>query len=168
MDPKKSGSAALDLHVHDVDYVRFILGWPNTVKSESTCTNGNDEHIFSLYKYDNAVVSIEGGWDYPSCFPFEMAYRVRFEKATVVFSTASSPSVKVYCEDGTETIPVMENDFDSQSEGLEGNISNLAGYFNEIKYFVECLVKDEEIKTSPLIAGVESFRLTMKGIEAAK
>lgn len=166
MDPKKSGSAALDLHIHDVDYVRYILGWPNTVKSESTCTKGNDEHIFSLYKYNDSVVSIEGGWDYPSCFPFEMAYRVRFEKATVVFSSKGSPTIKEYREDGSEYVPSLENDFDSQSEGLEGNISSLGGYFNEIKYFIECLAKNQEIKTSPLREGVESFKLTMKGIEA--
>lgn len=167
MDPDKSGSAALDLHIHDVDYVRYIMGWPNTVKSEATCTKGNNEHIFSLYKYDDAVVSIEGGWDYPSCFPFEMAYRVRFEEATVVFSSSGSPCVKVYCEDGCEIVPVIENDFESESEGLEGNISSLGGYYNEIKYFLECLNKGEDLKTAPLKEGVESFKLVLKGIDAA-
>ena len=167
-DSKRSGSAALDLHIHDVDYVRYIMGNPINIKGEVSSLNGNNEHIFSLYKYEDAVVSIEGGWDYPSGMPFEMEYRVRFEKATVVFNSGRTPSLMLYNEDGTITQPLLEQEFDSESEGLGGNLSSLGGYFSEIKYFLECLKNGDEIKIAPLEEGIESFRLTMKEIKAVE
>lgn len=167
LDSKRSGSAALDLHIHDVDYVRYILGVPDSIKSYATTINGNNEHIFSLYKYGDTVVSIEGGWDYPAAMPFEMEYRVRFEKATVAFNLGKTPSLMVYNENGTASEPVLEKEYNSDSKDLGGNISSLGGYFNEIKYFLECLEIGDEIKIAPLKEGVESFRLTMREINAA-
>lgn len=168
MDGERSGSAALDLHIHDVDYVRYILGIPVNIKGEVSSANGNNEHIFSLYKYKDAVVTIEGGWDYPSCMPFEMEYRVRLEKATVVFNSGKTPFLMLYNEDGTIIQPVLEKEFDAESEGLGGNLTSLGGYFNEIKYFLECLENGNEIKIAPLEEGIESFRLTMREIMAAE
>jgi predicted dehydrogenase len=167
LDSKRSGSAALDLHIHDVDYVRYILGIPDSIKSYATTINGNNEHIFSLYKYEDAIVSIEGGWDYPQATPFEMEYRVRFEKATVIFNSGKSPALMVYNEDGTAIQPAIEKEFDSESKELGGNLSSLGGYFNEIKYFLECLKNGDEIKIAPLEEGIESFRLTMREINTA-
>lgn len=166
-DGKRSGSAALDLHIHDVDFVRYILGVPDSIKSSATSIDGNNEHIFSLYKYGTAVISIEGGWDYPAALPFEMEYRVRFEKASVVFNSGKTPSLMVYNEDGTAVQPVLETEFNSESKDLGGNISSLGGYYNEIKYFLECLQNGAEIEVAPLNEGIESFRLVMKEIHLA-
>lgn len=168
LDGNRSGSAALDLHIHDVDYVRHILGVPDNIKAEVSSIDGNNEHIFSLYKYKKAVVSIEGGWDYPSGLPFEMEYRVRFEKATLVFNSGKTPSLMLYNEDGTTMQPVIEQEFDSESKGLGGNLSSLGGYYSEIKYFLECLKNGVENKIAPLEEGVKSFRLTMEEINASR
>lgn len=167
LDQKRSGSAALDMHIHDVDFVRYLMGMPDNIKGELTTVEGNQEHIFSLYRYGAAVVSIEGGWDYPSGMPFEMEYRVRFEKATVIFNSGRTPSLMVYNIDGTALQPVLEKECSSDSDNLGGNISSLGGYYNEIKYFLECLNNGEEIKIAPLEEGIESFRLAIKEINAA-
>ena len=167
MDYRKSGSAALDLHIHDVDYIRYIMGLPDDIKSEITCRDGSNEHIFSLYRYGDTVISIEGGWDFPSNFPFEMEYRVKFEKAAVIFNSSRSPSLKIYMEDGTVAEPVVKNDFSSESEGLQGNISSLGGYYNELKYFLECLENGSNFEISSLSEGIESFRLVRRGVTAA-
>lgn len=167
LDEKKSGLAALDLHIHDVDYVRYLMGVPIDIKSEIPCVNQGREHIYTLYRYKDAVVSIEGGWDYPSGFPFEMEYRVRFEKATVTYSSARNPSLLVYGEDGAVHEPAIEKAFTSRSEGLGGNISTLGGYYNEIRYFIDCLKQGVEPEIAPLEEGIESFRLAVREIETA-
>src|SRR5690606_32311568 len=105
--PDKSGSAALDLHVHDVDFVRYLLGEPDSVKSEAVSRRGANGHIYSLYRYGDAAVSIEGGWEYPEQFPFEMAYRVNFEQAAAVFSSNASPSLRIYEQSGAVVEPVL-------------------------------------------------------------
>ncbi|MBB6731342.1 hypothetical protein [Cohnella zeiphila] len=45
-----------------------------------------------MYESPGAVVSLEGGWNYPETLPFDMAFRVMFEKATVTFSSVKQPA----------------------------------------------------------------------------
>lgn len=162
-DQEKSGSAALDLHVHDVDYVRYLLGEPDSVKSEVIRTDGTDGHVFSLYRYGSAVVSLEGGWEFPEQFPFEMAYRVNFERATATFSSAASPTLRIYERDGLVVEPSLESSAE-QAGGAEsgGNISSLGGYYNELSYFLDCLANGREIANSSLQDGCDSLRLTLR------
>jgi predicted dehydrogenase len=170
LDSNKSGSAVLDLHIHDVDYVRYILGEPDSIKVSVSRNEENIDHVFSMYSYDkgNKHVLIEGGWDYPSNVSFEMEYRVNFQKAAVVFNSGSSPSIKVYMENGEQYTPDFNQEFVAESDELGGNISSLGGYFNELKYFIECILNKSPIETAPLEEGIKSFRLIMKELEAAK
>jgi predicted dehydrogenase len=168
LDGSRSGSAALDLHIHDVDFVRYILGQPTNIKSSISKVNGQNEHIFSIFEYSDTVVSIEGAWDYPSGFPFEMAYRVNFENASVVFSTSQSPSLMVYNNDGTSIQPELKKEFSAEDKELGGNLSSLGGYYNELKYFIECLKDKKPAEVAPLEEGIASFRLTMREIEVAE
>jgi predicted dehydrogenase len=165
-DYKKSGSAVLDLHVHDIDYVRYILGEPDSIKGEISTVDGKNEHIFSTFRYGNTIVSFEGGWDYPAGLPFEMEYRVKFEKAVITFNSGKAPGLSVYFEDGSSVNPVLEDTFNSKSEETGGNLSSLGGYYNEIRYFLNCLKNGEDIKVISLEEGIASFRLLMKEIKA--
>ncbi|MCD9025383.1 Gfo/Idh/MocA family protein [Cohnella silvisoli] len=162
-DPLKSGTAALDLHIHDVDFVRYLLGTPKQIQTETVKGIGVTPHIFALYTYDDAVISLEGGWDYPKQFPFEMAFRVKFEQATVVFSSASSPSFVIY-ENNHE---VIERTFEAGEAAGGGNISSLGGYINELAYFISSLENGTEIANSSLTDGCDSLRLTLREIALA-
>lgn len=168
LDPSKSGSATLDLHVHDVDFVRYIMGEPDTIDAKICVVNGGNEHIFSTYTYGNAVISLEGGWDYPSGFPFEMEYRVKFEKATVVFNSSKTLSLIVYLDNGEKLTPELKVKLNAHSNDLGGNISSLGGYFNELEYFIDCLNKGEKITVAPLSEGVKSLKLVLREVAAAK
>jgi Predicted dehydrogenases and related proteins len=167
-DYKKSGSAVLDLHVHDIDYIRYIFGEPDSIKGSMTTVEGRNEHIFSIFQYDKVAVSIEGGWDYPAGLPFEMEYRVKFDKAVVTYNSAKTPGLAVYLEDGSTVNPVLEDNFESKSEESGGNLSSLGGYYNEIKYFLNCLKNGEDIKIISIEEGVASLRLLMKEIKAVE
>lgn len=78
-DPKQSGGALFDLHVHDADFVRFCFG-----EAQSVTSAGSLEHVTTLYRFANgpAHVVAEGGWDHTPGFAFKMAYTVVFERAT--------------------------------------------------------------------------------------
>ncbi|PYI56439.1 Gfo/Idh/MocA family protein [Paenibacillus flagellatus] len=163
----KSGSAALDLHVHDVDFVRSLFGEPDSLKAEIVRQDGLNAHIFSLYRYGDAVVTLEGGWDNPENFPFEMAYRVRFERATAVFSSASQPTLRIYENGGAVVEPAMDG-FAGAADGPEGgNISSLGGYYNELAYFLDCLTAGRPIRESTLQDGCDSLRLTLRAVASA-
>ncbi|QTH40122.1 Gfo/Idh/MocA family oxidoreductase [Cohnella sp. LGH] len=165
LDGKRSGSAALDLHIHDVDYVRYLLGEPDSTTSMAVNNGGYADHIFSTYKYGKTVVSLEGSWGYPEGFPFEMSYRVKFEQATVTFT---SSGLDVYTEAGEHLRPELAGDApeDGASSDVGGNVSSLGGYYNELLYFLRCLEENKEITVSPLEEGIASFRLARREIAA--
>ena len=167
-EPDKSGSAALDLHIHDVDFVRYLLGEPDEVKCEPVEIAGANAHIFSLYRYKDAVISLEGGWEFPDSFPFEMAFRVQFEKATATFSSLAEPAMRIYEKSGRVFTPNLAHDgANVKGEAASGgNISSLGGYYNELNAFLDCLSQGRPVVNSTLKDGVDSLRLALRELAA--
>lgn len=162
--PELSGGVAVDMHVHDVDFVRYILGDPDKIQASAyRDENGFISQIFSLYNYgNNTAVAIEAGWDYPEKFPFSATFRVKLEKATIVLSD----KLTVYTDEGDVFSPELDEKFTADSD-VGGNVSSLGGYFNELKYFVEGLQGKNDLSVAPLSEGIKSVRLVKKEIEIA-
>ena len=153
-----SGGVAVDMHVHDVDFVRYLLGDPDTVQAvASRDADGVIQEISAVYGYGKDVaVSVEAGWDYPAAFPFTATYRVRFEKAAVTFAGGA---VTVYPYDGEPYQPKIEAQYHGDN-AVGGNISSLGGYYNELKYFIEGIKGEEAEEAAELSAGA----LFMQGV----
>ncbi|MBN2558972.1 MAG: Gfo/Idh/MocA family oxidoreductase [Clostridia bacterium] len=164
---ERSGSAALDLHIHDSDFIRYLLGEPEGVSSTAVRDDtGAIQHIMTSYEYPDMLVSAEGAWDYPPAFPFRMEYRVKFEKATVVYSCANNPALVVYGADGSVLTPdagsvLMEN------KAAGGNVSGLGGYYNELKYFTDRVAFGAAVEEATLEEGIKSLELVLREIESA-
>lgn len=157
MDNFKSGGAALDLHVHDVDFMLYAFGQPKKVKTITNKAGEKNSTVLSICSYDNFTVSLEGGWDYPKDYPFQMTYKVIFEKAVVEFSGG----VKVYTADGVFDAEIKKEST-AKSEGLGGNISDLGGYYNELSYFVNCLKNNNKPQRATLSDGAASVKFVEK------
>jgi len=158
-----SGSVALDMHIHDVDFMRYILGEPDKFASNvSRNEKGVIEQIFTTFAYKNAVVTVESCWDYPEDFPFTADYRIKFEKATVVYD---ANGVTVYPVGGGKIKPEIISEFTGNND-IGGNLSSLGGYYNELKYFVEKLNANEVPEIAPLCEGIKSVELALKEIES--
>ena len=162
---EKSGGVAIDMHVHDVDYVRYILGEPDTVKAQAyRDENGVIQQINALYGYGNNVsISVEAGWNYPVDFPFTADFRVKFEKATVVLSAGV---LTVYPNAGGAIVPELAEEFQGDND-IGGNVSSLGGYYNELKYFVEGLQGKNDLSVATVREAIASVKLVQKEIEAA-
>ncbi len=161
-DADRSGSMALDLHVHDVDFMRYLMGEPKSFTSAAERSeNGTIQQIFTTFKYDKAVVTTEACLDYPADFPFEAGFRVKFDKATVVWDAMKG--LTVYYKDGGVYNPEIKPAYEGSSD-LGGNVSSLGGYYNELKYFVDKLNAGEELTIAPLDEGVKSVNLVLDEI----
>lgn len=162
--PEKSGTAGLDLHIHDVDFVRYIMGGdPDEVFSRATRDNdGILDHIFSTFTYGDVAISVESGWDFPSHFPFDMNFRVMFRNASVVYA---KDQLTVYTSNGEKIIPEIYKHYD-KFEKDETNISKFSAYYNEMRYFVDKILANERIEIAPLSEAIESARLIWKEIKA--
>ena len=163
--PDKSGSVATDMHVHDVDFIRYILGEPDTVKAQAyRDENGIIQQINALFGYgSNVSISVEAGWNYPADFPFTADFRVKFEKATVVLSGGS---LTVYPNEGGAVTPKLPEEFQGDNN-IGGNISSLGGYYNELKYFIEGLQGKNDLTVATAAEAIASVKLVKKEIDAA-
>ncbi len=154
MDESKSGSAALDMHIHDSDFVQYMFGMPQAVFSRAASgPSGGDDHIVTQYVYDEAcVISAEGGWSMAASFGFEMSFNIVLEKATIVFDCTRDPAFKVCPAEGDVDYP---------------EIASGDGYSNEIEHFVKA-VRGESVPDiiSPA-QSVDSLRLVLAEKQSA-
>lgn len=165
MKPELSGGVAVDMHVHDVDFVRYLLGEPDRVQAQAyRDETGLIQNITALYGYGKDVaVCIEAGWDYPTTFPFTAEYRVKFEKATAVLKNGV---LTVYPNDAEPFQPELPQEYQGDND-IGGNISSLGGYYNELKYFIEGIKGEHPLTVATVEEAIKSVRLVKKEIEIA-
>ncbi len=101
---EKSGGCIMDLHIHDIDMARFLLGEPESVSAISYDGITRWQMVNSRLFYKDAVVIATGSWDETSSFPFTATFRARFENANVVLD---NNGVVVYPEGGDEYRPEL-------------------------------------------------------------
>lgn len=132
LDPSLSGGAILDLHVHDVDYIVFMLGKPQAVTAQTATRVGTNSYdrVHALWHYAGGpAVQVEGFWDMPDGFGFNMGFTALFEKAAVHWDLNTGKPMTVF-RHGEKT----------------GEVPDLPagdGYLNEIAYFLSCIEKNE-------------------------
>jgi len=163
-DPERSGGALLDLHIHDTDYLLYLLGKPLSL---ICCVSSHSlpfGHVFTTFTFaDNVIACTEGGWDMPENFPFIMAYTALFEKGVVKFNSRAEKTLAIYIADRKVEYPEVEQELVAAAN-TEGNIAQLGGYFSEIKYFVDSVENDQE----PAQAGARAARDSLKVVLAEK
>ena len=104
-DPNKSGGAIIDFHIHDLDMLRFIFGEPRAVSSVAYAPSDGWQYVTSRFFYDGMITEAEASFDESSSTPFSMWYRVRFDRATVLFET---DRVTVYPDSGEPYEPALD------------------------------------------------------------
>ena len=154
-DCEKSGGAVFDLHIHDIDYLRYLMGDPEKIRCY-----GNDKYIKSILSYKDCMAEIENGWDFPKSYPFSAEFRADFEDATL---NLKGREIDIYENSGRLLQVVPDDDYDDERMGEK--ISSLGGYFYELKYFYECLLNNKEIEIASLSEAVKSVELIYKEIE---
>jgi predicted dehydrogenase len=106
-DDSRSGGVAMDLHIHDTDYVQYLFGMPAAVFSrQAKAPAGGAIHIATQYLYaDDKVVVAEGGWGMAPAFGFEMSFNIVLEKATISYDCTRMPAFRVCPADGEAFTP---------------------------------------------------------------
>ena len=164
MDYRRSGSVALDMHIHDADFIRYLLGEPDDVQVAVTRDNeGVIQHIFSTYKFDDTIVTAQGGWDFPQGFPFTAEFLVNFDKATVVLK---DNMLTVYPDDAEPYSPELISEWGVNVD-IGANVSYTGDYYDEIKFFIEEVIINNKPDIVSLADAISSTRLVWKEIEIA-
>lgn len=165
-DEARSLGAALDLHIHDTDFVLHLLGTPSAVFARGTRDTTGWSHIFTHYVYQSVTVHAEGGWNYPGAWGFQMAFQAIFERGAVEFDSGASPTLKVTLEGGKpEPLPFVPAG--GNASGAGGNLSSLGGYANELSYFIDRVATGRAPEIATLEQAEESLRVTLAEIKSA-
>lgn len=98
----RTGGPAIDLHIHDTDFLQFVFGMPKSVISQGTIGKKMMiEYIQTLYQFPGGMaISAEGGWLAKSGCPFEHGYDVYFEDATLKYNSFLRDSPQLLTSDG--------------------------------------------------------------------
>ena len=151
LDEQRSGGMALDLHIHDTDYVQYLFGMPKAVCSVGgKGPGGGLMHISTQYLYDNdTAITAEGGWGMMPAFGFEMSFNIVLEKATLVYDLTRDPAFRLCPAEGEAITPeVAESD----------------GWFRQIEHFAKAASGE---KVEPITTLEESMN-SVKIVDAEK
>ncbi len=164
--PECSGSMALDMHIHDVDYIRFLMGKePDEVFSRSVRNSaGVIEQIFTTYSFNDVVITSEGCWDFAGDYPFEMQFNAKLENATVIFDGSR---LVVYPQTGGKFTPEMPRDHAREYGIFGANITSFGAYYTELKHFCDCILNGVTDDVAPLDEAIKSLELTLNEINIA-
>ena len=157
----RSHGAALDLHVHDTDYMLHAFGRPESFHTVMAHGGEGNSYVMTVASYDGFAATIEGTWDLPASFPFEMAFRVTFEKGVLEYTNAG---FTFYDDAGASPIKLEKRKI---AVAGGGNISDLGGYFNELEYFAGCLIEGKKPEKAGLADACASVKFVFEEFEKA-
>jgi predicted dehydrogenase len=155
LDEKRSGGMALDLHIHDTDFVQYLFGVPRAVCSfGAKGPDGGLLHIVTQYLYDDdKVVTAEGGWGMMPAFGFEMSFNIVLEKATLVYDLTREPAFRVCPAEGEAFTPEVQ----------EGD-----GWLLEIEHFARAVRGEKVEEITTLEQSRDSVRIVAAEKESAR
>lgn len=146
MDGARSGGALLDLHIHDIDYVSYLLGKPARITGSGLEQAGEGvQQITTVYTYDDgAVVTMHGGFSGAPTLPFRMQFRIDLEGASLEYNSFDGDVLQVHTAEG---------------ENLQAEILDGDGYAREQDYFFQCVERGEKPEIVTAESSLESIRL---------
>ena len=150
MDPNRSGGCIIDLHVHDVDMIRYLFGEPEGVycrASTSFCVN---DVVHSTFIFGDLPVTAVGDWTQVGV-PFTAIAHFGFEKATAVVNL---DKLTVYPKDGIDPIEVA--------------LDTAAPFAREISYFVDVVTGDVKNEKNPPESAAKTVKLVETMCESIK
>ena len=154
LDAKRSGSAALDLHVHDVDMLLYLLGKPDSVRSRGAVEpDGGVSHIASVYSYPRFAAASTGGWISSDSFGFNMRAFFVLEGATIELDF-SKQDVLCLCPKGGKKTAIAIPDGD--------------GYYHELADFVAGIARGSLSGRVTGASAADSVRLALTEIESVR
>jgi predicted dehydrogenase len=159
-DPKLSGGAILDLHIHDLDYLYYLFGAPEQVCAVGTASDtGAWDDVLTLLRYPGHGASARAGYRMPRDWPFSTHFRILGDQACVEYRFRVGGQIDNRSSARTEFLL-----FRPGEAPREPACPTRDAYEAEIEYFVGCVQDGRD----PEIATLQETRTVLRMALAAR
>ncbi len=150
LDEEKSGGAALDLHIHDVDLICYLFGEPKSISARRVSGEIKNDGLFTTYDFDDGMfATARGSWGFNNTYRFRSGFLIKFENAT--FESGGGKAI-LYTDDSKEEVKLPPT-----------NVT-----LEELVDFVCCIRNGENSKINPPEASALSVKIALLEKEKAK
>lgn len=165
-DESRAGGVPFEGQIHDVDFMRYLMGEPKSVTAVGIRNETGIAKIWGGFVYDGGrCATVEGSWGYTPEYPFQHGYVAVFEEAVLDYALHREPELRLYIP-GKEMEGVKMAVSEVGKADAGGNISDLGGYFKEIEYFAGCVAKGEMPTVTTPRDARESIRVLLAEVDA--
>lgn len=162
-DPARSGMAPFELHIHDLDFIHFLLGQAQFIQSYGWREDALlGSYLRTRLHYPGVIVDAEAGW-YHAPQPFYAEYRAVFERAVLEYRDG-----ELYLAEGGAA---QRRKIQVESGPDSGPLINLPGtfpYYKEIAYFADCVMQGRAPETLTPYDSREAIEMLFQAVEAAE
>ena len=138
----------MDMHIHDIDVARFLLGEPKAVSCVTAKVYSGDDIAHSRLIYDDKAVMAIGDWSRKG-FGFDYDYALTLEDATI---TGKWNEITVCPREG---------------EKFKPEISTESMYKRELEFFIDMINSGGTNSVNPPEGSAETIRLVQALKESA-
>ena len=157
-DVEQSGGVVLDMGIHDLDYLRWVVGEVDRVfaRSEEWDADGHRyQHAGVDLRFEDGTVGyVEASWGYPDEMDFTTAFEFAGDDGSLEYDTRDERPVDFTGDTGGEMDPAA-------------GAFRVSPYTRELRHFVECV----ETGTEPAVTvedGREAVRIALAANESAE
>ncbi|WP_135555898.1 Gfo/Idh/MocA family protein [Paenibacillus cymbidii] len=155
-DYAKSGGVIMDLMIHDIDFVRWVLGEVKTVYAMQRLSEGLHHALVTFRFRSGAIVNLESCWGYPG--PFATSCEFAGNKGIIRYDGAETQSLQLFrsaAEEQEQPVAVP------QSPAFHDP------YYLELRHFIDCIHSGAQaIVTAE--DGLKAVELSLAAIQSAE
>jgi predicted dehydrogenase len=144
LDKNQSGGVAIDLAIHDVDFLMWVFNqrvervYAKVERLVHRDVTAEDYALINLRFENGGIALVEANWALPKQFPFTMKLEIDGTKGMIMSDNQSPVPVKLITNEkvagfAPETLPWRP----------AVHPFPLDPYYRELKHFIECILEDK-------------------------
>jgi len=164
-DPLKSGGAATDFILHDIDLCNWIGGRPRLVMAQGIRSErGAWDYMDISIDYDSGIKGfVEGGWMCKGQWPFTQEHRVMGDKGIANWVSRAEKNIEKRNQANSVIGVFIEGEPAEYPEWKKRD-----NYEIEIEYFLDCAANDKPVEIVRPIDGYRAIQVSLAAKKSAE
>jgi predicted dehydrogenase len=144
-NPARSGGCLLDLQVHDVDFIHWLLGHPQSVYTVGIQSpTGSWDHVHTTLNYPQAQASLEASLLMPSSWPFSTGIHVLGTEGALEYTFRVGANIQER-EQASHFFRLYKSD----GAVSEPRASTEDMFVAQLRYFMQCVTGRQPPRLCP-------------------